>query len=493
MSVPLLVLVLLCPTGGDMRSTHHADKRSVACFNDLGCFATEGPFGYSAERPLVLSPQTPERIGTVFQLYTRESGSTSQNLEAVHLDRILATWTHFKARPTKILSHGFMDNSNVTPFQRNLKDKLLEYGDFNVVIVDWSKGNSPPYTQATANTRVVGAQIALLVKELVKTKNVTAADFHLIGHSLGAHISGYAGERIPGLARISGIDPAGPYFENTDPVVRLDPSDALFVDIIHSNGKSLIQLGLGIKQACGHLDFFPNLGRDQPGCKRSAFTRIAQLGLMEGLNEAISCNHIRALHYYVESINSKCPFMGYPCNNENEFLNGKCNSCGPDGCPYMGFHADKSKLARGQRKIIYLTTADRQPFCQYHMEINLKLSSSPGQEERGQISAVLTGDSGTTTTIPLNTSPVVFRPGSVHQFSVATLSDIWNIRSVTLSFTHIPLFLNPFQWNILGLRHPKLYIDEFDIHRQEANAENRFCGSGISVETGHSITLSKPC
>lgn len=32
----------------------------------------------------------------------------------------------------------------------------------------------------------------------------TADRFHIIGHSLGAHIAGDAGSRIPGLARISG-------------------------------------------------------------------------------------------------------------------------------------------------------------------------------------------------------------------------------------------------------------------------------------------------
>ena len=41
-----------------------------------------------------------------------------------------------------------------------------------------------------------------------------------------------------------GLDPAGPYYENTDPAVRLDPTDATFVDVIHSDGKKLIQLGL---------------------------------------------------------------------------------------------------------------------------------------------------------------------------------------------------------------------------------------------------------
>lgn len=36
---------------------------------------------------------------------------------------------------------------------------------------------------------------------------------HIIGHSLGAHTAGYAGALVPGLARITGLDPAEPYFQ----------------------------------------------------------------------------------------------------------------------------------------------------------------------------------------------------------------------------------------------------------------------------------------
>lgn len=43
-----------------------------------------------------------------------------------------------------------------------------------------------------------------------------------------------------------GLDPAGPYFENTDPLVRLDPADALFVDVIHTDGAHNLLLGLGM-------------------------------------------------------------------------------------------------------------------------------------------------------------------------------------------------------------------------------------------------------
>lgn len=61
-----------------------------------------------------------------------------------------------------------------------------------------------------------------------------AQDFHIIGHSLGSHIASYAGKKITGLGRITGLDPAKPYFESMASVTRLTPNDAIFVDVIHT-------------------------------------------------------------------------------------------------------------------------------------------------------------------------------------------------------------------------------------------------------------------
>ena len=47
-----------------------------------------------------------------------------------------------------------------------MKDELLKKDDYNVILVDWAGGSMFPYTQATANTRVVGAEIAALIDTL---------------------------------------------------------------------------------------------------------------------------------------------------------------------------------------------------------------------------------------------------------------------------------------------------------------------------------------
>lgn len=78
------------------------------------------------------------------------------------------------------------------------------------------------------------------------------------GHSLGAHICGYAGRHYTSLTnvllpRITGLDPARPCFNEGEQLSGLQRGDASFVDIIHSNAGIL-----GIKESRGDVDFFPN-------------------------------------------------------------------------------------------------------------------------------------------------------------------------------------------------------------------------------------------
>ena len=67
------------------------------------------------------------------------------------------------------------------------------------------------------------------------------------------------------LAKITGLDPAGPCFKNWSPQERLDKSDADFVSAIHTSGT----LGTGFNKSIsfGHVDFYPNDGYYQPQCR----------------------------------------------------------------------------------------------------------------------------------------------------------------------------------------------------------------------------------
>ena len=76
-------------------------------------------------------------------------------------------------------------------------------------------------------------------------------EVHAVGHSLGAHMASYIGSVLKDmglgkLGRITGLDPAGVHFEGVDPRVRLDPQDALFVDVIHTDGTPFAAGGKGL-------------------------------------------------------------------------------------------------------------------------------------------------------------------------------------------------------------------------------------------------------
>ena len=158
-------------------------------------------------------------------------------------------------------------------------------------------------------------------------------DVHLIGHSLGAQLCGFAGKGLNKVGRITGLDPAGPSFDGVSKQARLDRSDAGFVDVIHTDAKPFVPFfGLGILQAVGHVDFYPNGGKDQPNCDKKIFG-----GSIRGL----LCNHMRALDYFTASINAKNVPLAHKCTNYHDFLNGLCSDCGVNGekCAIMGYRA----------------------------------------------------------------------------------------------------------------------------------------------------------
>ena len=103
-----------------------------------------------------------------------------------------------------------LEHSDV-PWLITIKDKLLIRDDFNIIIVDWSNGAKAPYEQAAGNARMVGVQMAELIRFLVNSTNATTQSFYFVGSGLGAHAAGFAGKDVvrklkeTALGRITGM------------------------------------------------------------------------------------------------------------------------------------------------------------------------------------------------------------------------------------------------------------------------------------------------
>uniref|UniRef100_T1JA75 Lipase domain-containing protein n=1 Tax=Strigamia maritima TaxID=126957 RepID=T1JA75_STRMM len=335
---------------------------AIKCFGELGCFPVDGPFR-SAQRPISVAPFAPHVINSNFLLYTRASISP----QVFSLDGV-ANATFFSAwRQSKVIIHGFQEDGFSKEWIRQMVGALLRKADFNVFVVDWANGAQMPYHQAVANARVVGSIVARLIRVLQMSRNATSESFHLIGHSLGAHIAGYAGQLTARLGRITGLDPAQPYFENTAEIVRLDPSDASLVDVIHTDAAPLWRGGMGMSKQCGHLDFYPNGGKSQPGCKKLGMKAFfnEENNFVFGMRQWLTCNHKRAYTLFTESIGSECLFISIPCRSYSAFRRGECFKCGQLGqdCSLMGFKADGSNKPSRKSIKYFLHTSSRTPHC----------------------------------------------------------------------------------------------------------------------------------
>ena len=105
---------------------------------------------------------------------------------------------------------------------------------------------------------------------------------------------------------------------------RLSKSHANFVDAIHTC------ITYGLQVSVGHADFWPNMGKVQPGCM---------------LTLQVACSHMRATELYAESILSENKFQtSKDCASSIHWL-GKYCECdrGQEKCNRMGHYADVNK------------------------------------------------------------------------------------------------------------------------------------------------------
>lgn len=166
------------------------------CFKLFGCFPNTEEFQHPIFRPVNVPPEPPAKINITFYLYGKwldpDDCPLSETLpDDVHYRPCVFLTRHlydigqlrarlrslagkaerkevdFDGKWTGVLVHGFLDGIRDSTWMSVIKNKLLDNQlrpYHSVVLVDWSGGNGIPYLQATANSRLVGAQIAYFIQ-----------------------------------------------------------------------------------------------------------------------------------------------------------------------------------------------------------------------------------------------------------------------------------------------------------------------------------------
>ncbi|XP_061450984.1 hepatic triacylglycerol lipase isoform X2 [Rhineura floridana] len=360
---------LLCEKGKKMRSILGLSLLLLS-----GVVASHGNPKSRKKGPQVQSVQRTahHHFQTKFLLYsnTAEEGCLIEFNQLVTLEKC-----RFNASlPLVMIVHGWSVDGRlegwIWQLAEALKSRLTQT---NVIITDWLTLALEHYPIAVQNTRRIGQEIARFLEWLEESVQFSRGRAHLIGYSLGAHVSGFAGSYIRGtkkIGRITGLDPAGPLFEGMSPMDRLSPDDADFVDAIHTFTQQHMGISVGIEQPVAHFDFYPNGGNFQPGCHiMHVYNHIVQYGIT-GLAQTVKCAHERSVHLFIDSLrHDNEQIMGYWCKDMQMFDKGRCLSCRAKRCNILGYHIQKERVLGSRR--LFLKTRAQIPFKVYHYQFKI--------------------------------------------------------------------------------------------------------------------------
>ncbi|XP_034841240.1 phospholipase A1-like [Maniola hyperantus] len=259
---------------------------------------------------------------TRFWLYTRDNVNDHEELLARFstntLFKVKSSSLYRPDRPLVMVTHGWMSSGNSNATQL-IKNAYLNMEDVNVVVVDWQRdAANENYLSSASLTMLVAEKVKDMVLSLAFQYQLESRNVHLIGHSLGAHVMGLAGEKLKDdkfvVARVTGLDPAGPFFELPSYLPGITSEAASFVDIIHTDCEAL-----GYVSNIGHADFYPNGGNWQPHCCDT--------------QDTLSCEHTCAYVYFAESINNGSEYMSVKCDS---YISYEMGSCGNNEKQFMG-------------------------------------------------------------------------------------------------------------------------------------------------------------
>ncbi|CAM5164971.1 unnamed protein product [Natator depressus] len=368
----------------------------------------------------ISSALTGTNLKVKLMLYTRQNQNCAETLSSAGSRYLNVT------KKTTLIVHGYRPTGSPPIWIQQAVHLLLSVEDMNIIIVDWNRGATTLlYHRASSNTKKVAEFLKTLIDQML-ADGASLDSVYMIGISLGAHISGFVGQLYNGkLGRITGLDPAGPLFNGKPPQERLDPTDAQFVDVIHSDID-----GLGYREALGHIDFYANGGTDQPGCPQTIFSG----------SQYFKCDHQRSVFLFLSSLKESCNITAYPCNTYRDYRNSKCASCEafqPMPCPVLGYYADKWKsyliLKNPPVTKVFFDTSDEEPFCLHHYLVDIIIWNKTVR--RGSLIIKLTDQAGNTAESTINHEVATFQQYNQTSVLAGFDQDFEKIARISLAFS----------------------------------------------------------
>ncbi|KAI5639761.1 lipase domain-containing protein [Phthorimaea operculella] len=262
-------------------------------------------------------------------LFTRANPTNPQNLVHGDVQSVLSS-NYDGSKPIKVIVHGWNSNLN-SKVNTIITPAFLAASDCNVIVLDWRRAASAPnYFSSARIVPEIGAHLGQFLAWLIENAGGDWNRVHLVGHSLGAHVIGNAGRTVGGrIARITGLDPAGPIFGGNSNALNAD--DAQYVEAIHTDGGAL-----GIMDPIGQTNFYPNGGRSQPGCLIS------------------TCSHSRVYELFAATVEFD-HLVGQSCDSLRDARRERCR-----GNEYLNMGNDD--LGKRGNGLFGLKTGRRHPF-----------------------------------------------------------------------------------------------------------------------------------
>ncbi|XP_041978198.1 lipase member H-like [Aricia agestis] len=230
-----------------------------------------------------------------------------------------------KTKKFIIFVPGYKSNINKKT-EELVRDTFRNFPNSYLIILDHSpytndnQGYVKSYERSVKYVYYIGKALADFLADLARG-GISPKNIHCIGHSLGAQMLGQTGQLFfektgTKIAKITGLDPAGPCFSNSFTQDQIRSGVADYVDVYHCNAG-----GLGTTSVLADTDFFVNRkGQSQPNCGTPLIP-----GIFDS-SKAAKCSHRACIELYTATVSNPNWFLAWRCDEYKQFKKGECST-----------------------------------------------------------------------------------------------------------------------------------------------------------------------